>query len=216
MSRADYSGEFYRDNPNTVGEVGPVEGRGSGVLIAPTNPTRPVIIEPSVTPTDSGPINLPSGEITNTVLIGAFLAIVGNNLLKPLFALIIRNFESDQKATGDVVKLLKERITKLEKDNTRALNINEKQAEEHSKYMRSLDVANSQAANIAKILQNQSEQIGKMAESVRQLSIEVSDHRLGVQRQIDTLAQHVNNLTDGVIVSPSSKSIKLKRRDPNG
>lgn len=192
MNREDYLNEYNLLDPGAIDS--PQE------LPVNTPVQRPALVEqPSTRRSPDVIEGLPSGEITNTVLLGAFLAIIGNNLLKPLFALIIRNFESDQKATGDVVNLLKDRISKLEADNSKAWEDNQRQAEEHSKYLRSLDTANAQAANIATILQNQTTHIEAMADSIRQLSLEVADHRLDVQRQIDSLSQHIRGMT---IVEP--------------
>ena len=169
------------------------------------SPNTTTTIE-TIPPAGSGISSLQNGEVTNTVLIGAFLAIVGNNLLKPLFKLIIKNFESDQKATEDVVNILKDRIAKLE-------DVNDKQSQEHSRYLASLDVANTQAANIARILEGQSQHVAEMADSIKQLSLEVSSHRLEVQKQIDNLAQHVYAISHP---EPNQTRAPILRKRNNG
>ena len=166
------------------------------------SPNTTTTIE-TIPPADSGISSLQNGEVTNTVLIGAFLAIVGNNLLKPLFRLIIKNFESDQKATEDVVNILKDRIAKLEV-------VNDKQSQEHTRYLTSLDVANTQASNIARILEGQSQHVAEMADSIKQLSLEVSSHRLEVQKQIDNLAQHVYAISHP---EPQTRAPVLRKRN---
>lgn len=150
-------------------------------------PTR-AYQEAPATPTEPSPyVNLPSGELTNTVILGALLAILGNNLLKPLFNLVLENFKNDQKAPGQVVEILKERITALEQDKGEVVAQAQAAAEEHSRYLRSLDVHNEQAAQIATILGEQTNRITALSDRLDVLASEVreSNHTI-----IERLGKH--------------------------
>lgn len=137
-------------------------------------------------------IPLPSNEITSTVILGAVLAMLGNKFLGPLFTLILDNFKSDQKATSEVVELLKNRISALEADK-------EKQAVDHERYLEALNIANQQASSITKILEMQANGLEKLSEGLFQLRQEMLQSHANIQSQLDnvTLAPKPRTRTPG-------------------
>jgi hypothetical protein len=148
----------------------------------PSEPQQTYIEQPSPQGEGLSPIPLPSSELTSTVLLGAMLALLGNKFLTPLFGLIIDNFKSDQKANDNMVGLLKERITALEQDKA-------KQHIDQEKFLEALTTANTQAVNIARILDQQALGLEKLSEGLVSLRQEMLRGHADIQAQLDLVAK---------------------------
>jgi hypothetical protein len=148
----------------------------------PVEPQQTFIEQPVPQEGTFNPLPFPSSELTSTVLLGAMLALLGNKFLTPLFSLIIDNFKSDQKSTGDMVNLLKERITLLEQDKA-------KQLVDQEKYLEALTTANQQAVNIARILDQQALGLEKLSEGLLSLRQEMLKGHADIQAQLDLVTK---------------------------
>ena len=88
---------------------------------------------------------IPASELTATVLLGALLAILGNNLLKPLLAIILSNLKSDSEAPDKMIGILKERLDVLEHERAEFLKVFQDMASERKE---TRDLAKSQTEEV--------------------------------------------------------------------
>ena len=167
---------------------------------------------------DSSP--LPTGEVTATVLLGALLAILGNNLLKPLFAQIMNNIKSDSEAPEKLIGMLTGRLEALEKERTQYIETSAALSRERAEFMEFLKRQAEENRTFQEAVVTHSKLLEDMVGSLRKVEeVLVANQAIMFGRKgVEPIMPGLSNLTPvpsvGGGLSPSLANTPAKVQAP--